>query len=321
MRRILMLVLAAAMACTALWTPALADGYVLDDSYIMPDTEYRDVSKEEFELWDYESLGYILNEIFARHGYVFNAGGKYDNWFRTKSWYTPNANSNNSQACYPKLSSVEWRNERRIKEVREAKRARKDYGGTRSIFNASSPSGISYYEAMRYSPVQGFTAYNFQTGQKLAVYTAPNANSVRGANGKAVTSTNGPVWVAGYESGWLLVTYETNSGSYRVGYTDPGKIKGSKPSGPVLSFEYAQAQMLYDTIITDDPIATATEMGRLRAGQDVTYLTQFFIGRAWAYIETRVNGQLIRGFVPVDSVSHNTVDNDAELDSFYAGDG
>ena len=43
------------------------------DYYIIPDSDTRLLSEHELWDWDYESLGYILNEIFARHGFNFEA--------------------------------------------------------------------------------------------------------------------------------------------------------------------------------------------------------------------------------------------------------
>lgn len=53
------------------------------------------------------------------------------------------------------------------------------------------------------------------------VYTAPSTSAYRGANGKASVDTNHDMWVAGFEtgSGWLMVRYDINGGSARVGYT------------------------------------------------------------------------------------------------------
>lgn len=82
-----------------------------DRMYLIPDSNTRRLTDEELWEWDYESLGYILNEIFARHGYVFISGGKYERYFSRKPWYTPNSNSNNQLYCYPYLNNTEWYNQ------------------------------------------------------------------------------------------------------------------------------------------------------------------------------------------------------------------
>ena len=102
-------------------TPALA----LARQYIIPDSDTRQLTEKELWRWDYESLGFILNEIFARHGYNFIDGEQYDRYFSRLSWYSPNSNPDNKKACYPKLSTVEWANEQLVKDVREAMRTSK----------------------------------------------------------------------------------------------------------------------------------------------------------------------------------------------------
>lgn len=64
-------------------------------NYILPDSNSRELTWDEVARWDYETLGYAFNEIFARHGYVFHPGEKYDNYFSCQPWYTPNRDTNN----------------------------------------------------------------------------------------------------------------------------------------------------------------------------------------------------------------------------------
>lgn len=59
-----------------------------DRAYLIPDSNTRYLTETELWEWDYESLGYILNEIFARNGYNFIPGEKYDYYFRCMPWYT-----------------------------------------------------------------------------------------------------------------------------------------------------------------------------------------------------------------------------------------
>ena len=63
--------------------------YVSSSSnYIIYDSNSRYLSASELSYYTSEELGYIRNEIFARHGYVFNKS-KYNNYFSSKSWYYP----------------------------------------------------------------------------------------------------------------------------------------------------------------------------------------------------------------------------------------
>lgn len=281
MKRFLCLLLCLAML------PVCALG---ERAYLIPDSNTRKLTTEELWTWDYESLGYILNEIFARHGYNFIPGEKYDYYFRCMPWYTPNANPNNQEACYSKLSSVEWANEHMIKKVRQDMRS---LGTT----NDGAQSVWDFFSS-GFDTLQGFEYVEMKAGQKLAVYSAPSKSSWRGANGKAMVSTSGIVWAAGWESGWLLVMYETNSGSVRVGYVSGDDIKGTVSISKRLSFDYTPATLIRRAELTDDPARCYTTITTLDKGASVTYLTTFFNSSAWDYVETTVGGKTVRGFIP-----------------------
>ncbi|MBQ9307848.1 MAG: YARHG domain-containing protein, partial [Clostridia bacterium] len=68
-KRIAMLVMAMTLLMGGLGIPkaAHADGAAKDwDFYLIPDSDTRVLTKEEIWKWDYESLWYLINEIFAR---------------------------------------------------------------------------------------------------------------------------------------------------------------------------------------------------------------------------------------------------------------
>lgn len=292
--------IAAALLCLAMTTAALADRM-----YVLPDSDKRLLSWDEVAEWDYESLGYAFNEIFARHGYNFISGGEYENYFSCMPWYTPNADSNNQRACYPKLKTVEWDNYDLIKEVRAYKRTYGDWG--LSIWDNFSTG---------FDTLQGFDYIELRSGQSLPVYSAPSTSSWRGANGKAEVSTNGAIYAAGWENGWLLLMYETNNGSVRVGYVNGDKIRGGVPVDTSLDFGYDPATVVASCTLTDDPARSGSSIATLKAGTSVTYLTRFYNRSAWDYVETRVNGKTVRGFIragsldvdrgadPLENVSH-----------------
>ena len=275
------------LLCLLLPCAALAER-----SYLIPDSNTRQLTETELWEWDYESLGYILNEIFARHGYNFIPGEKYDYYFSCMPWYTPNEDSNNQRACYSQLTSTEWYNEGLVKDVRAAMRAQ----GTKN----SDGKSVWDYFSTGFDTLQGFTYVQLKTGQKLAVYSAPSASSWRGAKGKAMVSTNGNVMAAGWESGWLLVMYETNNGSVRVGYVNSEDMKGGAPIDTRLQFEYVPATVTNVCDLTDDPAKCYAAMTQLNAGDQVTYLTTYFNKSAWAYVETMVDGKTARGFLPAE---------------------
>lgn len=58
--------------------------------YIIPDSSRRYLTKEELYQYDKSSLGFIRNEIFARHGYVFK-NKDYRNYFTSMPWYLPDS--------------------------------------------------------------------------------------------------------------------------------------------------------------------------------------------------------------------------------------
>lgn len=58
--------------------------------YIIPDSNSRYLTKEELYQYDKSSLGFIRNEIFARHGYLFK-NEDYRNYFTSMPWYLPDS--------------------------------------------------------------------------------------------------------------------------------------------------------------------------------------------------------------------------------------
>lgn len=281
MKRILALILALMLL------PAAA---LAERMYILPDSDKRPLTWDEVAEWDYESLGYAFNEIFARHGYDFIPGGEYEYYFETRPWYRANGSYNNRRDCYSKLTRVEWDNYELIKEVRAAKK-NNDWG--RSIWDDFSTG---------FETLQGFEYIELRANQSLPVYSAPDASSWRGANGKASVSTNGAIYAAGWESGWLLLMYETNNGSVRVGYVKAGSIRGGVPMDDYLTFSYANASVTSACTLTDDPARTGTAIATLQPGARVTWLTRFYNNAAWDYVETTVGGKTVRGFIRTGSL-------------------
>ncbi|MBE0601747.1 MAG: YARHG domain-containing protein, partial [Firmicutes bacterium] len=157
-----------AAALIVLLLPAMATA--AGRQYIIPDSDTRQLTYEELWDWDYESLGFILNEIFARHGYNFIPGGKYDLYFSMMPWYTPNADADNSRACYPLLTKVEWKNEALVKSVRQDMR-NMDY------FNTDGKHYLDDVSFDNFDVLSGFVFTDLKAGQKLGVYSAPSKAS------------------------------------------------------------------------------------------------------------------------------------------------
>lgn len=297
------------MLCLALLPLLPVQSARADSLYLIPDSNTRRLTEEEIWKWDRESLAYLWNEIFARHGYVFSAGGKYDLWFRSLPWYTPNKNPDNQKACYPNVTQLEWDNVNLIKQVAKDMDAAKEHRHTkgRKCYTQFTPPGDW--------SLTGFTVLkNVKAGQKWPVYSAPSTSAWRGNNGKAMVSTNGAVWAAGWENGWLLVFYETNNGSIRVGYVPKNKISGKISVSHQLDFEQIDAKTTRSCAMTDDPVLAGTTMRTIPKGTRVVYLTTVVNqdGEAWDYIQANVSGQAARGFVPLGSLD---MDYDGEWGS------
>lgn len=92
-----------------------ANGFVSGGSYFLPDSNVRLYTEEELEQYDLETLGFMRNEILARHGYVFKKD-KYKNHFGAMSWYAPNPDF-----AYGMLNETEMENVETIKAL-EAKK-------------------------------------------------------------------------------------------------------------------------------------------------------------------------------------------------------
>lgn len=282
------------MICLALCLALLPAAALADRLYLMEDSNSRRLTEAELWEWDRESLSYMFNEIFARHGYVFQAGGQYDVWFRAMPWYTPNANPDNQTQVYPYISNLEWDNYNTIKKVISQMDAMN--------LPAHDPAKRCYTEIK--PPISGiqlssFSFVQLKGGQKLAVYSAPTTQAWRGANGKAAVDTNGAVWAAGWDNGWLLVFYETNNGAVRVGYVQGSAISGTVSNVTQLHFDLKAATVTAPCSMTDDPVLSNTTMRVLSTGTTVTYLSCMINqnGQLWDYVETQIDGKVARGFV------------------------
>lgn len=302
----LLLVLAVVLPCAVTFVPAAAKA---DRVYIIEDSDTRRLTEEELWKYQYDTLLFAFNEIYARHGYKFETGSRCYNWFTQMPWYTPNEseNSKNHSKSLNACSTLERDNVDLIKKVRKDMKA----AGTTNPKGEGMPTPPN----RNLKEMRGFTAVTLNAGQKLAVYSAPSEASYRAANGKAAVSTNGAVYTMGWDSGWLLVMYETNNGQARVGYVNGSKIKGKIPDLPLLSFGRVPCEVKKAAALTDDPAISGTPLTQLAAGTQVVYLTTMYNAAAWDYIETTIDGKVTRGFVPSGSLSIDEVD---ELDALDA---
>lgn len=266
--------------------------------YIIPDSDTRLLTETELWGWDYETLGYALNEIFARHGYQFQQNGIYDSYFSQQEWYEPNYRyTSNSELMEKELNSVEWKNERLIKEVRNEMKEKGTNNANR-LHLADVRSVVSNDNTILYPYY-----VKLSNGQRLNVYSAPSYDAYRGANGKAMLNTSEGIYVFGWDYGWLMVMYYTNNGAMRVGYVSVNEMRDSVDISR-LNFEYSDAVITRTSVLTDDPEMASTQLTRLSKGTQVLYLATYYRDYQWAYVEVEVNGQIMRGFIPAESISY-----------------
>lgn len=308
----LLLALAVALPCAAILGPSAARA---DQVYIIPDSNTRELTREELWEYQYDTLMFAFNEIYARHGYKFETGSRCYNWFTQMPWYVPNENENshNHSETYSHCSKLENYNVDLIKSVRKEMKA----AGTTNPKGKGMPTPPS----RNLKEMRGFTAVTLKANQKLAVYSAPSDQSYRAANGKASVSTNGAVYTMGWDSGWLLVMYETNNGQCRIGYVNGAKIKGKIPELNQLALSHVSCEVLTTTGLTDDPAMTGKPLVQLAAGTQVTYLTTMYNAAAWDYIETTIDGKTARGFVPGGTLSIYETDTLDAVDEMEQMDG
>ena len=293
MKKTLALLLAAALLVLSL--PVIASA---DSLYIIPDSNTRLLTYEEVWEYRYDTLLYAFNEIYARHGYKFEYGSRCYNWFIQMPWYHPNASesSTNHHESFSQCSKIENANRDLIVQVRHEMAATGNYN--------PNGKGMPTPPARDVNKPRGFEYVDLKANQKLAVYSAPSEYAYRANNGKAQVSTNGAVYALGYDSGWMLMLYEANhAGQYRVGYVECSKIKGTLPSLSALGWDYIQAPVLNTVNLTDDPALTGNAIATLPAGTTVTYLTTMFNNTGWDYVETTINGQTARGFIPAGNLN------------------
>ena len=152
-----------------------------------------------------------------------------------------------------------------------------------------------------FTDVLTFEPVWFQRGQTWKVFSAPNASSWRGARGKAEVSTNDVVYVCGWVNrSWLMVAYETNGGSMRVGYVDGKQIKGSYPDFPLIAFRHTSMKVKEGCTLTDDPIRSNAAIRTMYRNNAVTVYSSYVNGDGVTmyYVETTADSKTTRGFIP-----------------------
>ena len=272
------------------------------DSYLVYDVDTRTLFESELWEWQYDALGYMFNEILARHGYHFAPGGKYYSYFKAKAWYQECDPAVSNEDIVGTLNSIEVQNVQTIQKVRSDMRAQ----------NTTNPDGrpleLVVYEPEIPGLFSSFEKISLPRNLKLRVFSGPGENYFRAAKGKAMASTAGDIYACGWENGWLMITYWLSGNAVRVGYVPRSEIKKDVDL-PQLAFEYTLASITADCELTDDPSTVKQTLLSLSEGDEITYLGSFVNQNdSWAYVETYLDNKPVRGFVPSQCISMLSVD-------------
>ena len=200
-----------------------------------------------------------------------------------------------------------------------------DFGGLFDVLSAKTKAGISYidedmtFQAIVAREANGWPAdipvlpelpgfayalpapvlAHFAPNQRFDVYTGPEKQYMREADGKASLSTNDWVLVFGEEDGWLMVLYRVNEKQMRFGFIEATQEQAGV-SVPV--FSWADEPVKVSGRMTNDPFygASVTVPGQGYWDALPGRLIGAF-GSEWAYVEmTAESGAPVRGFVFFD---------------------
>ncbi len=137
-------------------------------------------------------------------------------------------------------------------------------------------------------------------GQKCPVYSAPQTDSWRAANGKASVVPDNSTPVYDMVDNWALVEYSVSLRTSRFGWIYTGKARSEDTIDWMVR---VPARTACETFITDDPYVSQYAQATLAANSAVTVLGYLSSesSRNWAYIyaEVTVDGVLMRGFIPM----------------------
>lgn len=111
--------------------------------YIIPDSNSRYLTQHELSCYSTEDLGYIRNEILARHGYIFKTQ-KYSDYFNSQSWYY--GYYTEKDFSYNVLNDYESANISLIKKMEKGSSSQNEY-----IIPDSNSRYLSYQELQGYS--------------------------------------------------------------------------------------------------------------------------------------------------------------------------
>ena len=137
----------------------------------------------------------------------------------------------------------------------------------------------------------------FPQNKRYAVYSGPDEDYVRAANGKAIVSTNAPIQAFASENGWIMIQYAIDHDHHRIGWIKENNISFT-PSISELPPCPQSATLKAGAVITDDPFFSQSSLMSFDMEIKVYVLAQI---DDWIYVESD-SGDLVRGFVHKDQL-------------------
>lgn len=132
----------------------------------------------------------------------------------------------------------------------------------------------------------------------VPVYSAPDQSSYRAAKGKASVNPKGGFRYLWSDGEWDLIEYEVSVRTHRVGYIQKGYVENRRQQE---NFTHVPMHVTYATYLTDDPWVSEYDSFTLYEGTKVTVLGM--ADSYYAYVETVLDGQKVRGFVPAGKLT------------------
>lgn len=145
----------------------------------------------------------------------------------------------------------------------------------------------------------------------VPVYTAPRKDSLRAAKGKASVSFADWVTILGRDGDWMMVLYERSEGQYRVGWVDvtqDERLEQAAAFAMQLQFPgIGMADTNWSVGLSDDPANMDGGVKTLPQGTQLYILCDDMVtgsGELLYYVETYIDGILMRGFLPEDTIGN-----------------
>ena len=176
-----------------------------------------------------------------------------------------------------------------------------EIGALREMRNVVWPQFESYEMS------EGVDIFASEKTGTIPVYSAPSENSKRFAKGKASVNLYGggaKLYGLSEDGNWALIEYEVSDRTSRFGYVRISDLPQDIDLSYVTDIPHMNVTVTVtqDTFLTDDPNVSQYKQKTLSAGDSVQLLALY--GNWYAYVETTLDGQTVRGFVPAAALSY-----------------